>query len=112
MLDDLRYAVRLLLNAKRWTAVVVISLALGIGANTAIFGAVSAWYLRKLPVKDPGSLVRLRTLGRNQMANDSSDYGSAPPDVRSTFSYPMYKQFLADNQTMTDLIASAVGRVN
>ena len=117
MIKDLRHAVRTLLHAKGWTAVVVISLALGIGANTALFSAINGLYLRKLPVKDPDMLVRLRFMGRNDMSTSSSDYGptrfpgGAPG--RSTFSFPMYKQLLADNRTMEDLFACApFGRVN
>ena len=108
----------MLLHAKGWTAVVVLSLALGIGANTALFSAVNAMLLTKLDVEDPDSLVRLRWYGRNDMVNSSSDYGSVRrrPDglnLRTTFSYPMYEQFVADNKTMTDLFACApFGRVN
>ena len=76
MLNDLRYAARVLLQAKGWTLVVVISLALGIGANTAIFSALNGLLLGKIPVSDPDSLVRLRWAGRNQMATSTSDYGS------------------------------------
>jgi len=107
MLNDLRHAIRLLAHAKGWTAVVVVSLALGIGANAALFGAVNGMFLRKIPVRDPDSLVRLRTFGRNDMSNNSSDYGFNPPDIRASFSYPMFQQFVANNQTMTDLIACA-----
>ena len=53
MLKDLRHAVRLLWQARGWTTVVVLSLALGIGANTAIFSAVNARLLISLPVQDP-----------------------------------------------------------
>ena len=117
MLKDLRYGLRMLLHAKGWTAVVVLSLALGIGANTAIFSAMNGMLLTRIPVKDPDSLVRLRYAGRNQMATSSSDYGVArrpgAEDVRTTFSYPMYQQFLKDNQTMADVLACAPdGRVN
>ena len=117
MLKDLRYGLRMLLHAKGWTAVVVLSLALGIGANTAIFSAMNAMLLTRIPVKDPDTLVRLRYVGRNQMATSSSDYGVARSaggeDVRTTFSYPIYQQFLKDNQTMTDVLACAPdGRVN
>jgi predicted permease len=117
MLKDLRYGLRMLLHARGWTAVVVLSLALGIGANTAIFSAMNAMLLTRIPVKDPDTLVRLRYAGRNQMATSSSDYGVArrpgAEDVRTTFSYPMYQQFLKDNQTMADVLACAPdGRVN
>ena len=117
MLKDLRHGIRTLLHAKGWTTVVVISLALGIGANTALFSAINGLYLRKLPVKDPDTLVRLRFMGRNDMSTSSSDYGTtrlpggAPG--RSTFSFPMYRQLVADNRTMEDLFACApFGRVN
>jgi predicted permease len=118
MIRDLRYASRMLFQAKAWTAVVVLSLALGIGANTALFGAMHGLLLTKLPVKDPDSLVRFRFVGRNDMATDSSGYGflSNAPDgqpVRATFSYPMFQQFVADNRTLDDLFACApYGRVN
>src|SRR5262245_48163041 len=103
----------MLLNAKAWTAVVVLSLALGIGANAALFSAVDAILLTKIPVKSPGTLVRFRWVGRNDMVTSSSDYG--PVNVaayggqraRATFSYPMFRQFVADNRTLTDLFACA-----
>ena len=112
MLKDLRHAVRVLLHAKGWTVVVLLSLALGIGANTAIFTALNAMLLKQIPVRDPDTLVRLRWHGKNDMVTSSSDYGFTArgpnnENVRTTFSYPMYQQFLADNQTMTDVIACA-----
>jgi hypothetical protein len=121
MLKDVRHGVRALLHAKGWTAVVVISLALGIGANTALFSAANGLFLRKLPVRDPDALVRFGHAtqgGRNDMASNTSDYGYPRSDsdgrsVRSTFSYPMYQQFVADNRTMEDLFACApYGRAN
>ena len=60
MLRDLRHGIRVLMQAKGWTAVVVLSLAVGIGANAAVFTAVNGLLLRKLAVQDPDSLVRLR----------------------------------------------------
>ena len=114
----MRHAFRLLLQAKGWTAVVLVSLALGIGANTALFSAVNGLLLKKIPVSDPDSLVRLRWSGQNDMATDSSDYGYSGKDpagrnVRATFSYPMYQQLVADNQTMTELAGCApIGRLN
>ncbi len=59
---DVRYAVRLLLKTPVVTLVAVLSLALGIGANTAIFGVINALLLRSLPVEDPARLVKIAAL--------------------------------------------------
>src|SRR5262245_44394763 len=58
---DVRYGVRLLLKAPNYTLIAVLSLALGIGANTAIFSLVDPILLKPLPVKDPEQLVALTT---------------------------------------------------
>lgn len=111
MLQDLRQGLRVLLQNKGWTLVVVISLALGIGANTAIFSATNGFLLKTLAVDHPESLVRFRWVGDNDMGTDFSEYGYSEKDgalaVRSTFSYPMYQLFHKANQTLVDLIACA-----
>ncbi len=118
MLQDLRYAGRVILQGKAWSAMVVLSLALGIGANTALFSATNGLLLRKLPVEDPDTLVRLRHVGRNRMSNNTSEYGniSRPPEVEnigSTVSYAVYQELRTANQTLTDLAAGApLGSVN
>lgn len=104
-------------HTKGWTTVVVVSLALGIGANAALFSAANGLLLRKLPVPDPDSLVRLRWAGDNDMAAGRSEYGySAPIDgqrVSSTVSEPLFRQLQLDNRTLTDLAAGApYGQVN
>jgi predicted permease len=111
MLHDLRHAVRMLFHTKGWTAVVLISLALGIGANTALFTAVNGLMLQTVALPNPESLVRLKWYGDNDMMRSSSDYGMSPPHqgqrVRSTFSYATYQALRTGTQTTSDLAGAA-----
>src|SRR6516164_3106915 len=97
MIQDLRHAVRLLLRSKGWTLVVVLSLALGIGANTAIFSAIDGLLLRTIPVDHPETLVRFRWTGDNDMGNSFSGYGYTDQiggkNTEETFPYSLYQQF-------------------
>ncbi len=89
----------------------VLSLALGIGANTALFSAINGMLLRKLPVTGPDTLVRFRYAGQNQMATNRNEYRNFGSEgglqIRTTFSYPMYQQLLKNNRTLTDMSACA-----
>ncbi|HYE88601.1 MAG TPA: ABC transporter permease [Vicinamibacterales bacterium] len=108
MLHDLKHACRMLSHTRGWTLVVLLSLAIGIGATTALFTAVNGLLLQTIPVREPGELVILKWAGQNDMVRSSSDYGFSAPingqRVRSTFSYATYLQLKAANQTMTDVI--------
>src|SRR4030095_5352426 len=112
MLHDLKHAYRMLMQSKGWTVVVLLSLAIGIGATTALFTAVNGLLLQTIPIRDPDSLVVLKWSGKNDMVRSSSDYGFSRPlaegrdgSVRSTFSNAIYQQLKSANQTMTDLVA-------
>ena len=75
-MNDLKFALRQLLKNPGFTAVAVLTLALGIGANTAIFTVISTLMLRSLPVKDPEELVTVVIVG--------------PAKTSHNFSYPLY----------------------
>ncbi len=76
--EDLRYGLRALIKYRRFTAVCVFSLALGIGANTTIFTLINAVLLRPLPVKDPATLAALYTLD----AHNPGFWGCSLPNYR------------------------------
>src|SRR5215510_4435586 len=88
LLLDLRYGVRMLLKAPGFTAVAAMTLALGIGVNTAIFTLFDI-FLRPLPVKDPDTVVTL-------------DWGRSE---RRWFSYPEYTYFRDNAQSFSGLVA-------
>src|SRR5437660_11138362 len=81
ILADVRYALRILRRSPLFATVAILSLALGIGANTAIFTLMDQIVLRKLPIKDPGSLVMLYQLGSHMGSNMG----------RRMHSYPVYQ---------------------
>ena len=95
ILRDLNFALRTLRRTPGFTLVAVLTLALGIGANTAIFTLLNQVLLRLLPVKDPHSLVMLTMRGKHY----GSNWGS------NAISYPMYKDFRAHNEVFSGMTA-------
>jgi len=92
---DVRYAVRTLRKSPAFAAVVVLTLTLGIGANTAIFSAVNAIMLRALPAEHPDELVSLTALY---------------PDGAEPFSYAAYRRIAADGAHLVDVLAASTAR--
>jgi predicted permease len=96
--QDVRYAVRMMRRSAGFTAVAVLSLALGIGANTAIFSLINTLMLRTLPVRDPGQLVQLV----NRFPGEPDHYG---------FAGRFYEHFRDRNHVFSDLIGASPLRV-
>ncbi len=105
ILEDVRYGLRVLRKAPGFTIVAVLTLALGIGANTAIFTLLDQAILRKLPVKEPNQLVLLRFTGRN------NGYSHTRSDDSLYFSYPTYRDLRDQNSVLSGLIATAWAEV-
>src|ERR1700745_2714330 len=94
ILNDFRYALRILRRSPLFTTVAILSLALGIGANTAIFTLMDQIVLRKLPIKDPNSLVMLYQTG----ANNGSNMGTRMQ------SYPIYQDYQKKVEAFSDVL--------
>ncbi len=95
--QDTVYAVRAMLRSPGITAMALLSLALGIGANTAIFSLIDAILLRSLPVRDPGLLF---ILGDVRAAGISDEFAR-----NDLYAYPVYRQIQKQNQVFTDTAA-------
>ncbi|HME31373.1 MAG TPA: ABC transporter permease [Terriglobales bacterium] len=102
MAQDFRYGMRMLRKSRGFTAVAVITLALAIGANTAIFSVVYPALLRPLPYRQPDRLV---TLGENRRQSDCCAFTSSYPDYldwkRSAKSFESLAGFSSDGFTLT-----------
>jgi predicted permease len=94
-IQDLRYGVRMLRQSPAFTAIAVITLALGIGANTAVFSIVDAVLLRSLPYRDPDQLVLMFDVPLNR------------PDALSGISYRDFTECLAQNRVFSRMAGNA-----
>jgi len=110
--QDLRYGLRMLRHSPAFTLVAVLSLALGIGANTAVFSLVDAVMLKSLAVRAPEEL-RILTWVRTDKQPDISHSGYTTEDpktgqqVSGSFSYAAYRQFRDTVPQFSDLVAYA-----
>ena len=103
LLQDLRYTLRQLRRSPGFVVIATLTLALGIGANTAIFSLLDQALLRSLPVRDPAQLVVLEATGKLWEGHSSSHGG----DPEAYFSVPMYRDLRDQSQVFEGLIASA-----
>ncbi len=113
--QDIRYGLRMLAKNPSFTAVTVATLALGIGANTAIFSLVNAVMLQSMPVRHPEQLVVLRWSAHGKPQDiGSSSYGDChatewrgPNYGGCSFSYPMFKEIRAEKDLFSSVSAFA-----
>ena len=102
ILRDFRYSLRTLRKSPVFLAVAVLSLALGIGANTAIFTLIYQLILQPLPVRDPEQLVMLAGRGKHYGGNNGPD----------RISYPMYQEIRDKNQVFSGMFCTYPGTVS
>jgi predicted permease len=112
ILQDLRYGLRAMVKNKLFTTMAVLSLALGIGANTAIFSFMDAVLMRRLPVNDPGRLTILNWSSRDHTpvvhgVNGSMFGDDARGRVSPNFPYPAWLALREGTKSFQDLFAYA-----
>lgn len=104
ILRDLRYSLRSLAHSPGFALTAILTLALGIGANTAVFSVMNAVLLRSLPVSDPARLVYFRT--------SNVPKGTGTISSRETFSYAVYEALREQHSAFSDVIAYVPLAVN
>ncbi|MGH7490530.1 MAG: ABC transporter permease, partial [bacterium] len=93
MLSDVRHALRLVIRSPGVTALAVLTLALGVGANTAVFSVVDPLLLRSLPVQDPSQLVLLHSAGTLETVDFSER--------------PTFERYSAEHDVLAGVVADA-----
>ncbi|MCL5006141.1 MAG: ABC transporter permease, partial [Acidobacteria bacterium] len=115
LIQDVRYGLRQLRRNPGFTVVAVLTLALGIGANTAIFSLIDAVMLKMLPVRNPDQLVLLNWVSQKQPAKVLTGYVSEDPTGRAvspSFSYPSFNEFRKGNQVFSSFFGfESLGKV-
>src|SRR5215216_484199 len=101
MITDIRYALRMLAKNPAFAGVVVLTIALGIGANAAIFSLLDRVLLQSLPVANPDQLTVLSAYDPQQ-----------GPSIQSSFSYPMYQDLRDRNSVFSGVIARGGTQMN
>ena len=109
LLQNLRYAFRQLRKSPGFTATVILTLALGIGANAAVFTLFDQVLLRMLPVQNAKELVRFEWTGA--FSGSMSSFGGDTANKHNYFSYPMYKDLRDKNQVFAGILAADKAQV-
>ncbi|MFC1761127.1 ABC transporter permease [Planctomycetota bacterium] len=107
LLQDLRYSVRQLVKQPLFSFIAILMLALGIGANTAVFGLMNSVALRSLPVRNPHELRGINWVGDNfsPMIHGRISITPNGEQISNTFTYPIYREFCENGAGVAEVFA-------